>query len=387
MMMNNNRTIVERYYITNRRVTKAHVEKVLGPDISRDTERVAVETRNLELLKRRAFSFVGSEIKKIMRDEGRVRKMIDPTTGSVINRFREIGKEFNMNVCEKTAVDLFFTCFGIFDLSPHWDRKIESEFMEIENLVYSIDQKQSNNITFQNSPSIGSCLLSIIHDKKTEIVKLVMIKARRGHGYFISIRMTNKGPEDKNKRRKKGVFSNEFIVRDERVAKDICNENRCSWKTDLRSLKSASRSTNEKNRNSTETQTERSTSKSSFYVKDTDVVSESYSTESTHSVLYVDDESSCLLMGQDIISPISKPHKWEDDYSVNSILSNTSSCSCSSYREEDIVVENISKKREEHSRKIVSKKKKDKSFEDEKSSLEKIIQKAQSDLDEYTKVR
>jgi len=349
--MISNRTTVERYYITKHRVTKSHIENVLGPDACRYNGRVVEEMKKLELLKKRAFSFVGVEIKRIMRDEALKRNMIDPVTGSVINRFRDIGKEFNMNVCEKTAVDLFHTCFGVFDLSPGWDKKIEKDFLNIENLVYAVLSSTSSNNEDVISSRCGSGLMSIIHDKKTEIVKLVMIKAKRGHGYFISIRMTNKGPEDKNKRRKKGIFKKEFIVRDDVIASNVCNEARCCWKKNLLTNKSSSQRINGEEVVVAE-KSLRLTDKSSFDVPKTS--EDTVSTESTQSLKYVNDDSSFILMGQEILSPISKSQEWDDAYCFHSVQSSSSSSCCSSScNEEEIIVVSAKKPVQEKSNRIV----------------------------------
>jgi len=349
--------ILERFAITNKRITKQHVVAVLGVDGSRDEDRIVEEKSKLEQLKHRAYNFFGIRIKKKMRDEAIRMEMINPDTGSVINRFTDIGKEFATIVSDRTARALFAVCFAVFDLSPNWDMELEMEFLSQENITYPPIEETLQN-RFRIGRPAGTGLLSIIHDKKSEIVKLIMKKARRGHGYYISIRMLSDGTGPNRIRRRGGVYYEKFIVRDKIIESNIVNEGNCSWKKDLPS-------------SLTNVSTEESTD----------------STESVHSTdgaLSVSTKEHELLISDDCFSPSSNELQWSDTISLCSVESDLPIPVLVKKR---ISQEELSQcKREERSEKLVARKQQKEERIQKEIQLQEL-KKARSELDKLRKVR
>jgi len=138
--------------------------------------------------------------------------MKDPETGYLVSKFREIGHEFAVNLTEKASQDLFHVCFGIFDMIPGWAWHLEKRFMDEEGLMYAPTDDKTEDF-FKRGPPLGTGLLSLIRDKKTDLVKLVMRKSKRRHGFYLSIRNQPDSSGKRPKRRQKGVYYKRFLVR------------------------------------------------------------------------------------------------------------------------------------------------------------------------------
>jgi len=202
---------IPRHYISPQKITERHAIACMGVDSAKNYDNVLSEMQKLEMLKQKANSFFSVEIKKIMREEAMERCMLDPVNGNKITRFKDIGKEFAHQLNEKTAKDLFMVCFGVFDLSPGWAFHLEKQFMEKENFKY-IPLPVCDSESVRRGAPRGTGLQALIRDKKTDLVKVIMRKATKYHGYYISIRRINDG-DVPLKKRHKGVFSEDYVVR------------------------------------------------------------------------------------------------------------------------------------------------------------------------------
>jgi len=340
------------------------VVAVLGVDCGRTEDRVSEEMLKLQQIKQRAYNFFGIAIKKMMREEAIRRGMINPETGSVVNRFSEIGKEFATIVCDRSARALFDVCFAVFDLTPNWDVALETDFMVQEDLKYTEIQGNSY-ILFRRGRPAGTGLLSIMHDKKSEIVKLVMKKARRSHGYYISIRMLSDGTGVNRIRRRGGVYYSKFLVRDKVISSSIVNEENCSWKNEIL----------------TNNTTESVQNCGTVLTASTDTTE---SLSSTDAISVSSEKTDLLVSSESSLGAFENDFQWSDDISIFSGEATTEITA-------PVIVKPLEeeggKKREERSEKLVERKKNKDLLLQKQLRLEEELAKARSELEKLRKVR
>jgi hypothetical protein len=133
------------------------------------------------------------------------------------SNFKGLVSLWKKDSSEEFAAQLWFACYGAFDLTPRWEEELEEEYMDLIEYKYgdeSEDEESEGNRTKKG------CFARLFSHTKNDIIKGInrATAGTKGHGGAIRMKMTKEEAEaakndekKKNKKRKKGQTKGSFF--------------------------------------------------------------------------------------------------------------------------------------------------------------------------------
>ena len=188
----NCRVIDYNLFPTHKKIDEEHLYSVYGPSMAKESRTTkSALIKKLTDMKRELMAQIHIALKNRMVRKARERKISFTTqkgTQKQIYVYYDIKDCFASNLQKQNVANVYYLCYGNFDIEDDWELSMEKNLMSVLNWKYPDDfntSKISNG--YKPGRPTKTCVQKCIAYGKCNLVKAIMKYGELKHGHVIAV--------------------------------------------------------------------------------------------------------------------------------------------------------------------------------------------------------
>ena len=219
----NCRVIDYNLFPTHKKIDEEHLYSVYGPSMAKESRTTkSALIKKLTDMKRELMAQIHIALKNRMVRKARERKISFTTqkgNQKQIYVYYDIKDCFASNLQKQNVANVYYLCYGNFDIEDDWELSMEKDLMSVLNWKYPDDlntSKISNG--YKPGRPTKTCVQKCIAYGKCNLVKAIMKYGELKHGHVIAVQKLDSETTKNWKRiRKSGLYLDDYLIKKKEI--------------------------------------------------------------------------------------------------------------------------------------------------------------------------